>query len=123
MRNFQKRGWKNIFESKPVLGVLFLLVLVFAWGVLGFLGKMYDTRENRKISENRLRELTAEKDRLSNEIASLKTDKGVEESIRDKFGLGKDGEELIIVVDDETKTEPVVQEESWFTSFWHKLFK
>ena len=39
-------------ESWPVLLFLGILVLIFAWGVIGFIGKMQTTRENREIAEN-----------------------------------------------------------------------
>lgn len=124
MRNFQqKRGWRNIIESWPVIILLCLVLLVFGFGVVGFMGKMSATRENREIAENKLAELQSEKARLTLDIANLKTDRGVEENIREKFGLGKEGEDLIVVVDDQTKPVEVPVEQGWFASMWDKLFK
>src|SRR3989338_575841 len=98
MRNFQqKRGWRNILESWPILIFLGILVLFFAWGVIGFMGKMATTRENRKIAENKVAELREEKEKLSSDINKLNTDSGIEENIREKFGLAKEGEELIVI--------------------------
>jgi cell division protein FtsB len=124
MRNFQqKRGWRNIIESKPVLMLLVFLLVFFIFGVIGFTGKMMATSENRKIAENKLAELQKQKTELSANIAKLKTDAGIEEGIREKFGLAKEGEGLIIVVEDKNKPEPVVLKQGWFSSFWDKLFK
>ncbi len=124
MRNFQqKRGWRNIIESWPVIILLCLFLAVFTWGVVGFMGKMSATRENRRVAENKLAELQSERTRLSTEIANLKTERGVEENIREKFGLGKEGEDLIVVVDDQTKPVESPVEQGWFASFWDKLFK
>ncbi len=124
MRNFQQqRGWRNIIESWPVLILLCILLLVFAFGVVGFMGKMSATVENRKIAENKLAQLEQEKINLSSAISSLKTDRGVEENIRDKFGLGKEGESLVVVVDDKNKVELPPPPKGWFASFWDKIFK
>lgn len=124
MRNFQqKRGWRNIIESWPVIILLCLFLAVFTWGVVGFMGKMSATRENRRVAENKLAELQSERTRLSTEIANLKTERGVEENIREKFGLGKEGEDLIVVVDDQTKPVEAPVAQGWFASFWDKLFK
>ena len=121
MRNFQqKRGFRNILHSKPVLVLLGILVLFFAWGVTGFLGKMNITRENRKIVENKVAELQKEKEKLSSDIAKLKTDQGVEESIREKFGLAKEGEGQIVIVED--KNPPAITDTSsggFFSFFWN----
>ena len=104
--------------------LLGILVLFFAWGVVGFMGKMEVTRENRKISENKVAELESEKVRLSSEIAKLKTDNGVEESVREKFGLAKEGEGLIIVVEDKNPPETAnARKSNWFISLFTKWFK
>src|SRR5258708_1811966 len=101
MRSFQQKGvWRNILHSKPVLALLGILLLVFAYGVVGFFGKMRVTVENKNIAEKKVADLEKQKEKLSSDIAKLKTDSGVEESIRDKFGLAKEGEGEIIIVDD-----------------------
>ena len=124
MRNFQqKRGLRNIIYSRPVLVFLGILVIFFAWGVVGFMGKMEITRENRKIAENTIAELEDKKEKLSSDISKLKTEDGVEESIRDKFGLVKEGENMIVVVED--KNLPVVEDvpSKGFFTFLKNWFK
>ena len=124
MKSFQyKRGWKDILQSRPVLVFLGILVFIFAWSVFGFMGKMQITRENRKIAENKLIELKKEKEKLSSDIAKLKTDEGVEESIRAKFGLAKEGEGVIVIVEDPNPPEIPKQESKGFWSFFTNLFK
>ncbi len=118
----KKRGWKNILQSKPVLAVLGILVLVFAWGVIGFMRKMQITAENKKIVEDKVLELQKEKEKLSSDISKLKTENGIEESIREKFGLAKEGEGVIVIVDD--KNLPKIQEQKpgGFFYFLKNLF-
>ena len=124
MKNFQqKRVFRNILQSWPVLILLSILVLFFAWGMIGFLGKMIDTRENRKIIENKVSELEREKEKLNADIASLKTEEGIEESIREKFGLAKEGEGMIVIVEDQNPpTESDGSSGGFFNFFWN-LFK
>ena len=124
MRSFQqKRGFRNILHSKPVLIFFGILLLVFAWGVIGFMSKMSLTRENRKITESKVAQLEQQKEKLSSDIAKLKTEKGMEESIREKFGLVKEGEGVIVIVED--KNEPKVEDKpkGGFFSFFRNLFK
>ncbi|KKP86964.1 MAG: hypothetical protein UR90_C0016G0001 [Parcubacteria group bacterium GW2011_GWC1_35_8] len=111
-------------QSKPVLVFLGILVFIFAWGVVGFMGKMQSTIENRKIAEEKVLELQKEKDKLSTGISKLKTDSGVEESIREKFGLAKDGEGVIIVVEDKNSAKvPAEANTGGFFSFFTNWFK
>jgi len=113
-------------HSKPVLGLLGVVVLIFASGVIGFMGKMRTTIENRKVAENKLAQLETEKDRLSSEVAKLKSQDGIEESIREKFGLAKEGEGMIMIVDDKNPTKPPEKPKEGFLSslfFWKNWFK
>ena len=101
MRNFQKKGkWLRIMQSKFFLMFLGVLILVFSFSIFGFVNKTEETNKNRKILEDKITELEKSKEKLSADINQLKTDKGIEENIRDKFGLAKDGESMIMIVDD-----------------------
>ena len=90
------------------------------------MGKMTITGENKKIAENKIKELEQEKEKLSSDIAKLKTDAGIEESIREKFGLAKEGEGVIVIVEDKNKTEVSDIKPPGFLSslfFWRNWFK
>ncbi|MEJ0002072.1 MAG: septum formation initiator family protein [bacterium] len=117
MRNFKKKtGFARIMQSKPVLIFLGIVVLVFAANLVSFLGKLKETARNKEIAQEKIAELEKQKDQLSVEISKLKTDEGVEESIREKFGLVKDGEGMIVVVDD--KAVPAESQTADTSKFW-----
>ncbi|MGH7249593.1 MAG: FtsB family cell division protein [Minisyncoccia bacterium] len=124
MRNFeQKKGWKNIMRSKPALIFLGAVVLFFAWSVLGFWNKMKDTGNNEKIAADKVASLEAQKQKYLSDINSLNTDAGKEKFIRENYGLAKDGEDMIVVVDDKNSTEPQKSLSAGFFSFFTNLFK
>jgi cell division protein FtsB len=106
-------------ESPIALGILFIIVLTFAWNVFGFWGKMRETSKNKAIAEEKLANLQVEKEKLTANISKLDTPAGREESIRDKFGYGKDGEELIVIVNDEKKDNS--EDDKQKGGFWHFL--
>ncbi len=124
MRNFQdKHKWKHILESKTVLALLFIIVLIFAWSVFGFWWKMSETSKNKKLAEEKVAELQKQKDKLTSDISELKTSEGVEANIRDKFGLAKDGEGLIVIVDDKKQDTDGQASTGGFWSFFTNWFK
>jgi|SRR3989344_8688089 len=125
MRNFQDRNrGKSFLESTPVLVVLAIVLVFFAWGVVRFLIKMRETGRNREIAELKIAELEKTRQKLSVDIENLKTEKGMEESIREKFGLAKEGEGLIVVVDDKNDPNAQTKEEgNWFTLFLKNWFR
>jgi len=86
--------------------------------------KMNDTEKNRRIAEIKVEELSKSKVKLSSDIASLMTEKGIEENIRERFGFAKEGEELIVVVEDRSALkQEVAPEEGWFKVMIKRWFK
>ncbi len=125
MSNFQnKKTQRNIFYSFPFLVFLAVILLFSIFGVVRFLIKMNETSKNRNIAENKVAELEKSKQKLTEDIESLKTDRGLEENIREKFGLAKEGEGLIVVVDDKNAEVPFPKPKgNWFTNLWNNWFK
>ena len=130
MRNFQpKKNWRSVLESRPILIFLSILVLFFAWSVFGFWGKMEETAQNKKIAEDKIAQLTTQKQKLASDIANLQTNEGVEASIRDKFGMEKAGEGMIVIVDNQNATAAAPTSSGFWSffnplgSFWKNLFK
>jgi competence protein ComGC len=125
MINFQrKRVWRNIVQSKPVLILLGVLILFFVWNILGFWNKMEETGKNKKMVEDKVAALKQQKEKLSSDINSLKTDQGKEKLFRESFGLAKEGEDMIVVVEDKNQAEVLkAAESSGFFSFFRNLFK
>jgi competence protein ComGC len=124
MKNFQeKKNKKKILYSKPVLIILSILLLLFIYNVLKLANKASETKRNREIAEERIKELELQKSNLESNIQKLSTEEGVEQNIRERFGLGKDGEAMIVIVEDESKnTDNNDNEKKGFWSFLKKLF-
>lgn len=118
MKNFQQSTkLRNVLHSKPVLILFGVLVLFFAWNVIGLMGKMQVTIENKKVAESKLAELKKEKENLSSEISKLQTDSGKEASIRERFPVAKEGESVVVIIEDKNKpTTTDVAPEGFFSS-------
>ena len=125
MRNFQeKRTFRHILQSRPFLVLLSVILLIFAWKIFGLWGRMQETAQNRKLLEDKITALKQQKEKLSLDINTLKTDKGVEENIRDKFGLVKAGEGMIVIVNEKSPLEANINNESGgFWGFLKNLFR
>lgn len=81
-----------------VVGLLALVALASsaAWGAYQ---KARESHLMRAQAETTLSELSAREAELSADIAKLSTDRGKEEALREQYPLAKDGEGLIIIVD------------------------
>ena len=120
MLEFQeKRKIKRFFYSKVTL--IFLIILIFL--LLKMVWSVYEkqalTKDNLAKTAASFEGLQAREKMLSSSIDKLKTDSGIEQEIREKYGLVKPGEEVIVIVDgeDSTSSEPVSSE----ISFWQKV--
>lgn len=125
MRNFQKSGkLRHIMQSKFFLILLAIVILFSFYNIFNFMGKMEETSKNKEIVQNKIAELEKSKGELNSEINKLKTENGIEENIREKFGLAKEGENMILVIDDKNSVDAQKKTDSGgFFSFFKNLFK
>ena len=125
MRTFQEKNkWRKVMESKPMLILFGIVLLAFAYSVFGLVNKASDSMKNKDLVKERVVQLQKEKEKLTKDIEKLNTDKGKEEAVREKFGMAKDGEEMIVVVDDKDTVEiPKEGQSTGFFSFFKNLFK
>lgn len=116
MRDFQKRGkLRRLLESKLVLAVLAGVLLFSMWNLAVFWRKMSETGRNKEIAGERVKELEANKESLEYEIERLQSDRGIEEVLREDYGLSREGEGVIIVVEDQNALKAQVPKD---TGFW-----
>lgn len=121
MREFQeKRRRQRLLYSKLTLFVLVIVVLVLARATWNVYEKKSDSAEKRAKSQQELLSLTQQEALLLAEIEALKTQDGQEAEIRDTYRMAKEGEGLIVIVDE--RIPEVVEEKSGIIhSFW-KVF-
>lgn len=124
MRNFQeKKGWRNIVQSKPFLMLFGIIILFFSWNIFTFWNKMQETVKNKKMVENRVALLKQQKENISSEVNSLNTVEGKEKFFRESLGLAKEGENMTVIID-EKKSAPLPEPaSSRFWSFFINWFK
>jgi competence protein ComGC len=112
-----------MFESKPFLIFLGILILLFAWNIWGLWNKMEETAKNKQIVQNQITALNQQKGKLTSDINNLNTDQGKEQVFRENFGLAKEGENEIVVLDNNATTPTSPPASSGFFGFFKNLFK
>ncbi len=89
----------RLFWRRFGILVLLVLILVATLAVLSVYRKEYDSRVLREQAEMRLADLQKQEKSLSEHINGLRTDRGKEEVLREQYGVGWEGEELIVLVE------------------------
>ena len=125
MRNFQEKNkFKNFMRSKPVLILLTIILIAFVWNIVNLSVKLQETYKNKNIEQEKISDLENRKAKLSTDIDKLNTDKGKEEVIRENFGMVKDGENVVVIVDDKNATDGESKPKTGgIINFFKNLFK
>ena len=125
MAEFQKsKNPKGVVYSKATMLILFVFSAILIAGLFSIIPKERATKENKDLVLNQLDSLKAQSSSLSSEIDSLKTQAGVEDKIREKFRVVKEGEGLVVIVDDKKEADAALSPKSnGFWDFFRNLFK
>ena len=90
--------------SIPVLVVLFAIFVFFASKAFLLYQKELDVRTKSEEVKADLVVLEAQKIELQKRVDFLETERGKEEELRSRFMVGKEGEGVIMVVDEKATT-------------------
>lgn len=114
----QKQKMRKVMYSKWMFGVLGLLLCVMVWKTWGIFQK--ERMAHRVLEESRLEHaaLAQQAEELSTDIDHLNTEEGLEEVVRDRYGVAKDGEQVIVLIEEESTEFSKEGEE---TGFWAKV--
>jgi len=122
MLEFQdKKRFRRILYSRVTFVLVFILCVFVGRAAVSMYKSDSLTGEKRKIAEDELTAVRARENSLKAQIISLKTERGVEEELRGKFRVVKNGEGVIIVVDQEKKEATTTK--SGFADFFKWFLK
>ena len=89
----------RIFGRRLLSLALFIIVVIAISGVWNAYQKERESAALRAQAEAQLQDLSGRRDQLTADIARLKTDRGMEEALRQEYDLAAKGEQLIVIVD------------------------
>lgn len=99
LRISDKLLFKKIVFGKVGLVVLIIIFVVVAKGTWAVYKKASFAKYNRDLAKQELTGLYEREEALQEELTRLGTQRGLEEEIRQKFDVGREGEQLIVLVD------------------------
>lgn len=122
MLDFQKKKKiRKILYSPFVLITLFIITILISSGVISVYKKAKLSEENLEREKRELERLAIREKTLTSSINYLKTDQGIEDEIRTKFRAVREGEKVVVIIDNQPSTTSVINT-STTTSFWYRLF-
>jgi len=121
----EKRKLKSYLYSKPTIIALFVVAAFVSTSVFTRFGVEREMAAKREAVARELQDLETQANALESQVGRLKSERGIEEEIRNRYQVSKKGEQVVVVLDGTDKasnTEAVEQqevpEESWLGTWW-----
>ena len=103
----EKRKIRNIVYSKPVVFLLVLVSIFFAHSVYNRYTVAQDMQMKLEVRKIELKDLETRAQTLEARVLYLQNERGVEEELRNRFDVVKEGEQMVIFLDEKRgKGEP-----------------
>lgn len=111
----RNNGNNNSLFWRKVL--VFVLIIIFVWLCFSstkMLITYSKSKNNRIFAENQKTKVESDINELNKKIDQVKTGVGIEEHIRTKYPVVKDGERVLVITDESVK--PIEKK-----TFWQKI--
>lgn len=117
-------------KVKSVIGwVVLVLAFILSVSLINSISKIAGSNQKITDAQNKLDELGKENKELDSKFHAVKSAQFIERQARDKLGLAKKGEIVVVLPDDNTlkSLAPKVEDENWSFpdpnwKLWLKLF-
>ncbi len=116
---------ESFFHSRFWIVVLLIMCIVFTISVVKIYLKYTHAKSIKNDYRDELVQIKQHELDLQKNINALSTERGKEEEIRDRYRVVKQGEQMILIVDDQKeKSEARVDDEqktNFFRAIWAKI--
>lgn len=103
----EKRKIRGIIYSRPVVGILVILTIMLSVSVYHRYTVATEMKEKLNEQELRLEGLKERANLLEEKVEYLQDERGIEEELRNRFDVKREGEQVIILIDDKDTHKPI----------------
>jgi cell division protein FtsB len=124
MKFGKKHSFTSYFHSKFGIAILLFLVVMLAQSVYGRYVVERQMAERRDALAKELIDLELRKNALEAKVDYMLGERGIEEEIRSNFDVARAGEQVVILVgEDTTIAEPMAPQEPVETKRWWHFWR
>jgi cell division protein FtsB len=119
----KERFLSRVIRSPFTYVVLIFFVLLFSYSAISTYKKSKIAKQKTRQVESELGKLVEQESALAESLNDMNTPFGVEKSLREKFGIVKEGETAIIIIEkEEESSKPEEEENKGFFGFIRNIF-
>lgn len=107
---------RNIFGSRFTQGVLLVLAFFAFLSAYNRYLIALDMADRRKAVEAEVESLHERKENLESEVRYLSNERGMESEMRKQFDIAREGEQVVIIMENEDSSKEVIQATTSATS-------
>jgi len=100
-----------------------MITAFFVYTVVSIAPKVIETKKNKNMVKAEFENFTNQEEKLKLETERTQSKEGIEENLREKFRVAKEGEGLIIISDEEIKEVVKYEGKKGFLYFFKNLFR
>lgn len=124
MAEFKKKDKYSFWYSPLFLIILLVFLFFLSYKVIDLIKKDKETGEKKELTLDKIDELKERERVLNEDIAKMQTEEGVEDVIRGKYKVVKDGEKMVTIIDQEEDLERKISKvDHSFIGWLRGLFK
>lgn len=118
----KKRTARRIVRSRIVIGILAVAVIFLGNATWNAYQGYSKAKEKEEHVVRQLEALTERKEGIEKDLNRLQTQRGVEAELRQRYNVGKEGEEVVVVVSEKNNLETEESNERGFVAtLWHAI--
>ena len=118
----RQKMYQLVYSKVTILITVFFIIVLIP-GVYGIYKKVSESEKDRKAAERELADLETREQMLVLKVDRGNTDRGLEEQIREKYNVAKEGESVIVLVDKPVAASTTQNEANVFKAVWQRLKK
>lgn len=127
MREYQqKHVVRTLLYSRVTMVILFLLIILLLRSIMELNDKRLEVNVERDETKDERMDLEAKVEKIRKQNEFIKTERGFEEYVRTTYPVVKEGEGVIVIYDDESKSVSEVREKmtAWekISVYWNSFF-
>lgn len=108
----------RVIASPVMIGVLFLLVVLFGYSAIRMHMRLQYVKEITEEKKQELERIEAKEEELVSSLEFLRTERGQEEELHNRFRITQPGESLILIVDSKENDVEEPQKRRFFLWRW-----